>query len=74
MRKTHFLCALRHRGPEKSRPMPFFIEAVQLIVNFEEMSVLLNSTPVNPELLLALREFQMLTPNVATTIWIIEKF
>lgn len=66
--------ALRHWGPENSRPMPLFIEAVQLIVNFEEMSELLNSTPVNPELLLALREFQMLTPNVATTIWIIEKF
>ncbi|OBP14223.1 hypothetical protein A5320_16440 [Rheinheimera sp. SA_1] len=66
--------ALRHWGPENSRPMPLFIEAVQLIVNFEEMSVLLNSTPVPPELLLALREFQMLTPSVATTIWIIEKF
>lgn len=66
--------ALRHWGPENSRPMPLFIEAVQLIVNFEEMSVLLSSTPVNPDLLLALREFQMLTPSVATTIWIIEKF
>jgi len=66
--------ALRHWGPENSRPMPLFIEAVQLIVNFEEMSVLLNNTPVDPELLLALREFQILTPSVATTIWIIEKF
>ncbi|MBK5072708.1 hypothetical protein I2492_06735 [Budviciaceae bacterium CWB-B4] len=66
--------ALRHWGGENSRPMPLFIEAVQLIVNFEEMSVQLNSTPVNPELLLALRDFQMLTPSVATTIWILEKF
>ncbi|MCL6395543.1 hypothetical protein EXT62_01275 [Pectobacterium carotovorum subsp. carotovorum] len=66
--------ALRHWGPENSRPMPLFIEAVQLIVNFEEMSVRLNSTPVNPDLLLALREFQMLTPSVDTIIWIIGKF
>lgn len=54
--------------------MPLFIEAVQLIVNFEEMSVHLNSNPVNPELLLALSEFQMLTPTVAPTRWIIERF
>lgn len=66
--------ALRHWGPENSRPMPLFIEAVQLIVNFEEMSVHLNSNPVNPELLLALSEFQMLTPTVAPTRWIIERF
>lgn len=66
--------ALQHWGSGNSRPMPLFIEAAQLIVNFEEKSALLDCTPVNPELLLALSEFQMLTPNVATTSWIIERF
>lgn len=66
--------ALRHWGSGNSRPMPLFIEAAQLIVNFEEKSALLDCTPVNPELLLALSEFQMLTPSVATTSWIIERF
>ncbi|WP_414919051.1 NACHT domain-containing protein [Pseudomonas sp. IT-P4] len=66
--------ALRHWGPGKFRTMPLFIEAAQLIVNFEEKSALLDCTPVNPELLLALSEFHMLTPDVAATIWIIERF
>lgn len=66
--------ALQHWGSGNSRPMPLFIEAAQLIVNFEEKSALLDCTPVNPELLLALSEFQMLTPSVATTSWIIERF
>ena len=66
--------ALRHWGSGSSRPMPLFIEAAQLIVNFEEKSALLDCTPVNPELLLALSEFQMLTPSVATSKWIIERF
>ncbi len=66
--------ALRHWGSGNYRPMPLFIEAAQLIVNFEEKSALLDCTPVNPELLLALSEFQMLTPSEATTRWIIERF
>ena len=66
--------ALKHWHPENSRPMPLFIEAAQLIVNFEEKSALLDCTPINPELLPALIEFKMTTLSVATTRWIIERF
>jgi len=66
--------ALRHWGSGNSRPVPLFIEAAQLMVNFEEKSALLDCTPINPELLLEIRGFQMLTPSVATTRWIIERF
>ncbi|WP_433586902.1 NACHT domain-containing protein [Providencia alcalifaciens] len=65
---------VQHWDTKNFRPMPLCIEAVQLIVNFKEMSALLNSTTVNSELLLALNEFKMLTPSVEATIWIIEKF
>lgn len=68
------LPALQHCIIKNSHPMPLFIEAVQLIMNFEEMSALLINTNLNPELLLALRDFQILKPSVATSLWIIEKF
>lgn len=65
---------LRHWDSGNSRPMPLFIEAAQLILNFEGKSALLDCEPVTPELLLALSDFQMLTPSVAITSWIIERF